>query len=137
MKTSIRKYLQEVYGAIFDDATPNAPNEPHDFSFLDSDEDDMAILENDDIEAFFTATTLSDKSISNVIEWWGQTGSRKYPNLSKLARNTLMTMGSSVASESTFSDSGAMIRSDRIRLSDDRIRILVTLRSWNRLLGYC
>jgi len=79
----------------------------------------------------------ADKSASNVIEWWGREGRHKYPKISLLAQNTLMTMGSSVASESTFSDSGAMVRADRTRLSDAHIRILVCLRSWNRFLGYC
>jgi len=72
----------------------------------------------------------------NVIDWWRQEGQRKYPKLSKMARDTLMVMGSSVPSESTFSDSGDIVRPDRASLSDERICVLVTLRAWNRFLGY-
>ena len=46
-----------------------------------------------------------------------------------LARDTLMAMGSSVPSESTFSDSGGIVLIDVAQLMDENLRILVTLRS--------
>ena len=46
-----------------------------------------------------------DKKCKNVIEWWEKIGSHRFPNIAQIARDTIMAMGSSVASESTFSDS--------------------------------
>jgi len=57
-----------------------------------------------------------------------------FTNVAIIARDTIMAVGSSVASESTFSDSGDMVSAERSRLSDEHIRMLITLRSWNRFL---
>lgn len=137
MKNYIRKYLEDTYDVSFESDAPTEDNSTKQFSFLDSDDEGVDIIEKDEVDAFFSATASADKSVTNVREWWGSEGRRKYPKIALLARDLLMTMGSSVASESTFSDSGAVIRHDRSRLSDENIRILVTLRSWNRVLGYC
>ena len=46
-----------------------------------------------------------------------------------------MVMGSSVPSESAFSDSGHFVCADRSRLTDENISVMMKLRSWNRLFG--
>jgi hypothetical protein len=45
-----------------------------------------------------------------------------------------MCKGSSVPSESAFSDSGDFVRPDRSRLVDENVEMMMKLRSWNRLL---
>jgi hAT family C-terminal dimerisation region len=45
----------------------------------------------------------------------GTIGCKKFPILSLLARDTLLCMGSSVPSESSFSDSGGFVTGDRAR----------------------
>jgi hypothetical protein len=46
-----------------------------------------------------------------------------------------MACGTSVPSESAFSDSGGFVIPRRIRLSDESIETMMKLRSWNRFLG--
>ena len=46
-----------------------------------------------------------------------------------------MIMGSSVASESAFSDSCDFITNDRTLLSDENVSMMMKLRSGNRLFG--
>lgn len=47
-----------------------------------------------------------------------------------------MALAPSEPSESAFSESGNLVHIDRALFSDDHIRILVTLRSQNRFIGY-
>lgn len=89
---------------------------------------------SDEIEEFSLMTLKPDRSCVCPVSWWKQQSGR-FPKLSLLARDTLMIMGSSVASESAFSDSGDFVCADRSLLSDENISILMKLRSWNRLGG--
>ncbi|BBN03751.1 hypothetical protein Mp_2g26060 [Marchantia polymorpha subsp. ruderalis] len=59
--------------------------------------------------------------------------SNRFPTLSLMARDTLMIQGSSVASESAFSESGGFVRPDRSKLSNENIEMMMKLKSWNRL----
>jgi hAT family C-terminal dimerisation region len=61
-------------------------------------------------------------------------GSTRFPTLSLLARDTIMIKGSSVPSESAFSDSGHFVTANRASLTDDNICKMMKLRSWKRLL---
>ena len=88
----------------------------------------------DEVDSFYEFTSQPDELCENVIEWWATIGVHRFPTLSLLARDTLMVMGSSVPSESAFSDSGGFVRADRSRLSDENIEMMMKLRSWNRLM---
>lgn len=131
----IREYLRDSYGVPFNSASQNTREEDAQFSIFDSDNDGEEDLTNVETDNFFAATQRADKTWKNVINWWKRGRQHKYPKLRMLARDTLMAMGSSVPSESTFSDSGSIVRLDRATLTDENLRILVTLRSWNRFLG--
>lgn len=133
---SIRNFLVEMYNVSFENGSQDLKEKRAHFSIFDSDGDSDGDENNDEIEKFFAATQRADKSCTNVVDWWKREGQHKYPKIAMLARDTLMAMGSSVPSESTFSDSGGMVRHDRSQLSDEHICILVTLRAWNRFLGY-
>ncbi|RAN76878.1 hypothetical protein B5P41_35990, partial [Bacillus sp. SRB_28] len=88
----------------------------------------------DEVEDFCFMTLKADKSCKCPVAWWKQQTGR-FPKLSLLARDTLMIMGSSVASESAFSDSGDFVSADRTMLSDENITVMMKLRSLNRLIG--
>lgn len=136
LKQQIRKYLRDTYNVDLTSASQERTEAKPKFSIFDSDSDSETESNNDEIDIFFAATVRADKSCVNVIDWWKREGRHKYPKLALLARDTLMAMGSSVPSESLFSDSGGMARGDRSLLTDEHLRIIVTLRSWNRFLGY-
>lgn len=87
-----------------------------------------------EIDDFCALTAKADMSCKCPVTWWKQQSAR-FPTLSLLARDVLMIMGSSVPSESAFSDSGDMVRADRCLLSDENICMMMKLRSWNRLFG--
>jgi hypothetical protein len=44
-----------------------------------------------------------------------------------------MSMGTSVPSESSFSDSGHFVSADRAKLNDANIEMMMKLRSWNQM----
>ncbi|OAE21243.1 hypothetical protein AXG93_3833s1220 [Marchantia polymorpha subsp. ruderalis] len=62
----------------------------------------------DEVHDFFELTKRTDTSCDNVLEWWSAS-SKRFPLLSRLARDTFMVMGSSVPLESAFSDSGSFV----------------------------
>jgi hypothetical protein len=87
----------------------------------------------DEVDLFFEVTNRVDDSCSDPVDWWRGTGHKRFPFISLLARDTLMCKGSSVPSESAFSDSGGFVRPDRGRLVDENLEMMMKLRSWNRL----
>jgi hypothetical protein len=101
---------------------------------LFEEETDAATIEEDEVDIIYQVTSKRDGTCKDVLEWWKSHAAR-FPYLSKLARDTFMIMGSSVPSESSFSDSGQMIRANRSHLSDESICTMMKLRSWNRLMG--
>ena len=87
----------------------------------------------DEVNLFMDITKQVDDSFLDPIEWWRVTGSKRFPMIAILARDTLMCKGSSVPSESSFSDSGNFVRRDRCTLSDDNLEKMMKMRSWHRL----
>ena len=68
----------------------------------------------------------------DVYEWWRAYG-HQYPQLKMLARDTFVAMGSSVPSESAFSESGQLVSVQRARLSDDNIERIMKISAWKDL----
>ena len=68
----------------------------------------------------------------DVYKWWATYG-YQYPALKQLARDTFVAMGSSVPSESAFSESGQVVMPQCARLSDDNIERLMTISAWKEL----
>jgi hypothetical protein len=61
--------------------------------------------------------------------------SRKFPTLGRLARDTLMIMGSSGPFESAFSDSGDFVTAGRSSLTDENTCKMMKLRFWLRAIN--
>jgi hAT family C-terminal dimerisation region len=89
---------------------------------------------SDEVDDYFDFTRMGDESCNDAVEWWATIGIKRFPAMAALARDTLMCMGSSLPSESSFSDSGHFVSADRAKLNDANIEIMMKLRSWNRLL---
>lgn len=86
----------------------------------------------DEVDNFLIFTANADRSISDMLERWQQhLGS--FPHLPTLAKDTLIMQGPSAPSESAFSVAGGYIRVDRSQLSDNSIKMMMKLKSWNRL----
>ncbi|BBN16625.1 hypothetical protein Mp_7g07950 [Marchantia polymorpha subsp. ruderalis] len=90
------------------------------------------VAHTDEVDDFFMLTAKADRRVSDVLLWWKQ-HSNHFPTLSLMAKDTLMIQGSSLASESAFSESGGFVRPDRSKLSDENIEMMMKLKSWNRL----
>jgi hypothetical protein len=88
---------------------------------------------SDEVDDYFDFTRMGDESCNDAIEW-STIGIKRFPAMAALVRDTLMCMGSSVPSESSFSDSGHFVSADRTKLNDANIGMMMKLRSWNRLL---
>ena len=63
---------------------------------------------------------------ANVLTWWKQNSS-KYPNISSLARETLVVQATSVPSERLFSKAGELISSKRSSLKPKNVNKLLFL----------
>lgn len=133
MKIAIREAITCDYG--FQPPTSQDPEKP--ISLLDAAKlaraPNQAQSQDDEVDDYFEFTKKADLTCDNPIEWWGNIGHKRFPHISLLARDTLMCLGSSVPSESAFSDSGRFVTADRNRLSDEHIGQMMKLRSWNRL----
>ena len=90
--------------------------------------------QKDEVDLFYEFTSTEDSTCTDVIQWWATIGRFRFPKLAMLARDVLMTMGSSVPSESGFSHNGDYVHPDRSRLTDENIGMMMKVRSWNRLL---
>jgi len=82
----------------------------------------------DEIDDFFYFTKIGDRTCKDAILWWRQTGSIRFPNIAKLARDTLMIMGSCVPSDVAFYDCADFYRPERVGGFD--LEQSVKLRSW-------
>jgi hypothetical protein len=78
-------------------------------------------------------TKHPDTMCKDAVIWCITAEKTRFPALSMLARDALMIMGSSVPSESAFSDSGHFVTSDRASVYDETISKMMKLRSWKRL----
>ena len=130
IKIMVRAILISDYGFVVAEEPDDRGKEFNLFA-VTTQSDDVC---NDEVEDFCLLTLKADKLCKCPVIWWKQQA-RRFPKLSLLARDTLIIMGSSVASESAFSDSGDLISADRALLSDDNICNQMKLRSWNRLFG--
>ena len=69
---------------------------------------------------------------TDVLAWWRVNG-HQYPQLQCLAKDTFVAMGSSVPSESAFSESGQLVTPQRARLSDTTIEMVMKISAWKDL----
>ena len=92
--------------------------------------------EIDKVDLYFLKHSKPNQSCRNVIDWWAETGQKKYPNLAALACDSLMAMGSSIPSEVAFSQAGGIVTDSQSRLSDNNLEILMKLCLWNCLFMF-
>lgn len=73
-------------------------------------------------------TAKANHRVSDVLLWWKQ-HSNRFPPLFMMTMDMLMIQGSSVASESAFSESGGFVHPHRSKLSDENIEMMMRLKS--------
>jgi hypothetical protein len=66
-----------------------------------------------------------------ILDWWKVAGTR-YPTLRKIARDILVILVSTVASESAFSTSGRILSEHRSRLTPESLEALMCSQDWIR-----
>lgn len=127
--SKVRNILEIKYGYIFE----NLIEPPKKRSLFGFKETIFTETKGDEIQEYmlWTAKKVDDKT--DIINWWKTIGVPRFPFLSKLAKDTLMVMASSVPSESAFSDGGQIITAKRSKMKPENLEILMKLRSWNRL----
>ncbi|KAJ1693550.1 hypothetical protein LUZ63_010248 [Rhynchospora breviuscula] len=82
----------------------------------------------------YLADGLDENSLDvafDILSWW-KLKAAKYPILSRLARDILAVPISTVASESTFSNSGRTLSPIRSSLNDESIEALICAQDWLR-----
>ncbi|CAO2044570.1 unnamed protein product [Urochloa humidicola] len=86
---------------------------------------------NSELTRFLKENCEENNEKFDILNWW-KVNSRKYPVLSKLAKDILAVPVSTVASESAFSTSGRIISSFRTSLSPKMVEALICGQSWIR-----
>ncbi|CAG9793546.1 unnamed protein product [Diatraea saccharalis] len=72
-------------------------------------------------------------SSEDILDWW-RTHETEYPTLSKMARDFLSILATSVPAERLLSKASLVIRKHRNRLSDESARWLLCINSWSKEL---
>jgi hypothetical protein len=96
--------------------------------------DECDILDNepavDEFKDYCTSLIrLNGGQTQDILLWW-KVNSKKYPNLSRMARDYLAIPGTSASSERLFSSGKLMITDTRSRLSASTIQACQCLKSW-------
>ena len=82
-----------------------------------------------EFELYCTDDDPSGNEIKDVLAWW-KGKSKKYPNLSRMARDYLAIPATSTSSERLFSSGKQMISDARNSLSPSTIQACQCLKSW-------
>ena len=107
-------------------------NESSLLSQLITDNEPSLYCNSDEIEGYLRATISGDISVDPLL-WW-KMNTKRFPNIARFARNLLSVQSSSVASESAFSTSGALVTPSRAGLGDESIEACMLVNFWMNLL---
>jgi hAT family C-terminal dimerisation region len=136
MKESIRDTLRQRYD-LNSTQPADAAAEDMPFDIFSAarkvSHDSISQITADEVDNYFEMTKHPDTTCRDAVMWWRTAGKTRFPALSMLSRDTLMIMGSSVPSESAFSDSDHFVTSDRASVTDENTSKMMKLRSWKRL----
>ena len=91
--------------------------------------EDEASLETKSEIVKYLLDNLEKLGSSDILDWWKLNASN-YPILSKMARDILAILISTVASESAFSTSGRILYAFRSSLSPKTVETLVYSQNW-------
>ena len=103
----------------------NSSNNKSLMEYLDKDESNSFSLLNH-VRCFAHVLNLASQA---VLMWW-KFNSKKYPNLSRMARDYLAIPGTSASSERLFSSGKDLITDKRNLLSSETVRACQCLKSW-------
>ena len=84
---------------------------------------------DEEIEQYFKEPVLEVDKTTDVLQWW-KGASKKYPNLSRIARDYLAIPGPSASSERLFSTATDVLTDNRQSLSAPTIQAVQCLKSW-------
>jgi hypothetical protein len=84
-----------------------------------------------EFELYCSDDDPSGDEIKDVLCWW-KAKSKKYPNLSKMARDYLAIPATSTSSERLFSSGKHLISDTRNSLSPSTIQACQCLKSWSK-----
>jgi hAT family C-terminal dimerisation region len=112
MKESIRDTLRQRYD-LNSTQPADAAAEDMPFDIFSAarkvSHDSISQITADEVDNYFEMTKHPDTTCRDAVMWMRTAGKTRFPALSMLSRDTLMIMGSSVPSESAFSDSGHFV----------------------------
>jgi hypothetical protein len=88
---------------------------------------------NDELDDFYEFTKNPEDERTDPLMWWHTIGRSRFPTISKMARDVLCCMASSVPSESAFSQSSGYVTPLRSKMNDEIFEAQMKLQSWYRL----
>lgn len=123
--TSSSKHVQSVVGGA--NLTKGDPVRNKLKTFMES---ATHLAETSELDLYLEAKRSPFDDDLDVLSWW-QTEGKKYPTLSKIAKDLLAIPVSTVASESAFSTGGRLLSAHRSRLHPDILEALMCSQSWS------
>ena len=85
-----------------------------------------------DLEIYLSEAVIEDDGSCDVLQWW-KLNSQRFPILSRLARDVLVLLISTVASESAFSTGGRVLDIFRSSLTLKLVEALICTQDWPRM----
>ncbi|KAL8140058.1 hypothetical protein V2J09_006079 [Rumex salicifolius] len=84
-----------------------------------------------ELDKYLEEAREADVEDFNILNWW-RDNQKRYPILSKMARDVLAIPVTSVASESAFSTGGRVLDSFRTSLTPKMVEVLICTQDWKR-----
>jgi hAT family C-terminal dimerisation region len=136
MKESIKYTLRQMYGLTSTQPADVAADDmPFDIFAAPRkvSHDSISQITADEVDNYFEMAKHPDTTYKDPVIWCRTAEKTLFPALSMLARDTPTLMGSSVRSESAFSDSGHFSTSDNASFTDENNFKMMKLRCWKHL----
>ncbi|XP_074300367.1 zinc finger BED domain-containing protein RICESLEEPER 2-like [Silene latifolia] len=89
------------------------------------------VVKKTELEKYLEDDRESRERSFNILQWW-KDNQKRYPILSKMARDVLAIPVSTVASESAFSTGGRILDSFRTSLAPSMVEALICAQDWLR-----
>ena len=92
----------------------------------------FAFRDSNELTSYLKTPRIQPSEKFDSVTWWFE-NKKDFPVLSRIAKDYLSIMPTSIPSERTFSQSGLTVTKSRSSLHSETVRELVCLKSWNKL----
>lgn len=127
----MRWFLVEKYNfkPNTDSSSENSPSNLN-FVFQQARKLNSSLQRKDEVDDFYSCMEVGNEGFNDPLKWWASVGCKRFPTISKLAKDVFSILGSTVASDYKFSLRNGFIAPCIEEISENQMK----LRSWKPLL---